>query len=335
MSQLLSGPAVAVIPVRDGRAGAGASEVAAEVADAGAHRVLLIGSAVTAAASELAGIVDAVELVEVGEFAPARWAEALRSELADAAFVLVPRSPDGRDLAPRLAAASDRPLHAGAVRVGRDTVVVIREGGLVQHEINVDAPFVATLEPGVRGVPAIGTGPPTIVSVELSLPLDEVRDGVVGGTGTGSVVTVEVLAPDPATIDLAEAPRIVGAGAGLLRDADPATATDRLETLRRVGLALGASMGATRVVTDAGHLPHERQIGTTGVVVAPDIYLAFGISGAVQHTAGLGHPDHVISVNVDAHCPMMALADIAIVADASLVIDQLAAQLGVTAAVAP
>ncbi len=88
-------------------------------------------------------------------------------------------------------------------------------------------------------------------------------------------------------------------------------------------------MGATRVVTDAGWVPHQRQIGTTGVVVDPRLYLAFAISGAVQHTAGLGHPDHVISVNVDPHCPMMSMADLAVVADANATLDALAHRLGV------
>jgi electron transfer flavoprotein alpha subunit len=82
-------------------------------------------------------------------------------------------------------------------------------------------------------------------------------------------------------------------------------------------------------VTDAGWVSHDRQIGTTGVVVDPDLYLSFGISGAVQHTAGLGHPEHIISVNTDPHCPMMAMADLAIVADANATLDELAKALGI------
>jgi electron transfer flavoprotein alpha subunit len=77
------------------------------------------------------------------------------------------------------------------------------------------------------------------------------------------------------------------------------------------------------VITDRGWVGHERQIGTTGVVVAPELYLAFGISGAVQHTSGLGHPDHIVSVNTDAHCPMMQLADLAVVSDANEVLAHL------------
>ena len=65
--------------------------------------------------------------------------------------------------------------------------------------------------------------------------------------------------------------------------------------------------------------------------MAPRLYVAFGISGAVQHTSGLGQPDHIVSVNTDPHCPMMQLADLALVADANAVLDELAALLGVDA----
>ena len=138
-----------------------------------------------------------------------------------------------------------------------------------------------------------------------------------------------MLPPDAATMDLAEAPRIVGAGAGLMAGEPDDGPRPGSSTLVGVGEAIGASMGATRVVTDAGWVGHDRQIGTTGVVVDPRLYLAFGISGAVQHTAGLGHPDHIISVNVDPHCPMMAMADLAVVADANATLAALADRLGV------
>ena len=97
--------------------------------------------------------------------------------------------------------------------------------------------------------------------------------------------------------------------------------------LADIGAALGASLGGTRVASDAGWIAFERQIGTTGVAVDPDLYLAFGISGATQHTAGLGHPEHIISVNTDPSCPMMAMADLAVVADARAVIDALIPRL--------
>lgn len=97
--------------------------------------------------------------------------------------------------------------------------------------------------------------------------------------------------------------------------------------LGKVAAALGASVGATRVVTDAGWAPYERQIGTTGVVVDPDLYVAFGVSGATQHTGGLGAPRHVVSVNTDASSPMTAMADLGLVTDAQALLRELARRL--------
>jgi electron transfer flavoprotein alpha subunit len=167
---------------------------------------------------------------------------------------------------------------------------------------------VATLQVGARGVE------PTLPELELH-QLD--LDLELNGTSTvADADVVSIMPPDAATIDLAEAPRIVGGGAGL-------DGPERFEQLAELGRLLGASVGATRVITDRGWAGHERQIGTTGVVVDPRLYLAFGISGAVQHTSGLGTPDHIVSVNVDAHCPMMQLADLAVVADANAVLSEL------------
>jgi electron transfer flavoprotein alpha subunit len=131
-------------------------------------------------------------------------------------------------------------------------------------------------------------------------------------------------------VDLAEARRILGGGAGLVPAGADGAAAMRL--LAQVAEALGASAGATRVVTDAGWMSYDRQIGTTGVAVRPELYVAFGISGAAQHVGGLGAPEHVVSVNTDSSCPMTLMADLGIVADALAVLAELAERLGVTAA---
>jgi electron transfer flavoprotein alpha subunit len=132
---------------------------------------------------------------------------------------------------------------------------------------------------------------------------------------------IEVLPPDVATMDLAEAERIFAGGAGL-------DAAERLVQLATVAARVGATTGATRVITDRGWADHARQIGTTGVAVDPELYVAFAISGAVQHTAGLGDPAHIVSVNTDPHCPMMQMADLAVVSDANAVLDELEQRLG-------
>ncbi len=292
---------LAVVPVRDGVLPAGADEVIAECGG----RAVLAGSAPSV--DDLAGIATDVRLVELGDFAPDRWARALAGVVDDDVVVL-PASPDGRDLAPRLAHALGRRLLAGVVEISPERARLAR-GGRDLHDVTVREPVVATFQPGVRGVTRTGDEAPAVTTVEVP------------GTGGIDPRVVEVLPPDVTTMDLAEAHRIVGGGAGL--DGD-----DRFGQLADVAAALGASMGATRVITDRGWVGHERQIGTTGVVVDPDLYVAFGISGAVQHTAGLGTPAHVVSVNTDPHCPMMQMADLAVVADANAVLDSLQQRLG-------
>jgi electron transfer flavoprotein alpha subunit len=303
---------LALVPVRDGVLPAGAEEVVAECGG----RAVVAGSA--PAPDELAGIAHDVRLVELGPFAPAAWAGALAALIDDDDddVVVLPASPDGRDLAPRLAHRLGRPLLAGAMAVTPTSARLVRGGGLELHDVPIDQPVVATLQPGVRGVaPPEGLRPPE----GFVRPWGPANPPVDGKPRMDATV-VAVLPADTATMDLAEAGRIVAGGAGL-------DGPERFVQLAAVGARLGAATGATRVVTDRGWVGHERQIGTTGVAVDPQLYLAFGISGAVQHTAGLGDPVHVVTVNTDPYCPMMQMADLAIVSDANAVLDELVRSL--------
>jgi len=300
--------AVAVIPVRDGTLPIGADET---VAEAGG-RALVVGDGTDRAGRALQTATD-VSCAELGAFAPGSWAAALAPHLQSVAVVILPASPDGRDLAPRLAHTLGRPLFAGAISVQADRVVLARQGGLLTEEHVVDGPTVATLEPGVRGFDPVDAAP-SLSTVDIGRPSDGgVRDAVV----------VEVLPADPATMDLSEAPRIMAGGAGL-------GGPKPFDVLRAIAPALGASWGASRVASDAGWVPADRYIGTTGVAVNPRLYVAFGISGAVQHISGLGAPDHIIAINTDASAPMMSMADLAIVTDARVLLDELAVRLGVS-----
>lgn len=315
---------LAIIPVRDGVVPLGTDEV---VAEAGGS-VLMIGSGCDVAGREVRGVARSVRILEAGHFAAGRWADLLAAVLADlqpvaaGGHLLLPASPDGRDLGPRLAAAMGRDFVPSAIRVGPTSAEITRFGGRVSDSLALGGPVVATLQPGVRGVeiePAEagldGPDPHLIEPVALAAP-----NGQLPGDEHHDPRLVEMLPADPSTMDLAEAERIVCGGAGL-------GSPEAFEQLRELADRIGASTGGTRVVTDWGWLPVERQIGTTGVSVDPSLYLAFGISGAVQHTAGLGSPDHVISVNVDPHCPMMGLADLAIVCDGPSLIRELLQRL--------
>jgi electron transfer flavoprotein alpha subunit len=244
-------------------------------------------------------------VAELGPWAPGSYAAAVAPWVAGDDVVILPGSPDGRDLAPRLAHLLGRPLHAPVLSADAGRVVVARGGRT--ETFAPTGPYVATLQPGCRG--AEHTEP--VATQALSL------------TGSApDAVSTGLLAADPATMDLADATRIVAAGAGL-------GTREHADLLQQVATALGASYGATRVVTDLGWAPFERQIGTTGVVVHPEIYLAVGISGAVQHVTGIGQPDVVVAVNTDPSCPMMAMADLAVVTDAPAFTRALAERLGV------
>ncbi len=324
-------PIIAVIPVRNGVLPLGADETAAEAGGT----TLLVGSGCLDAANDLGRAARSIHTVELGNYAAGAWAKAVvevvanldlpgREVTADRHHMLLPASPDGRDLGPRLAAVLDRDFVASAIRFDPTMAEVTRFGGRITETLSLAGPVVATLQPGVRGVESVGgAGPPTVIRIEPPTPppASPTVDRTVTGDGLGlDPVLLEELPADPSTMDLAEADRIIGGGAGL-------GSPEAFGRLRELADRLGASTGGTRVVTDWGWLPVERQIGTTGVIVDPSLYVALGVSGAVQHTAGLGSPSHVISINLDPHCPMMGMADLAIVCDGPAVLDRLLALL--------
>ena len=332
---------LALVVARDGRLPVGAVEAVAE-ADG---RVVVVGSGAEVAARSLPGAVRA-RWAETGPgLRPAALAAALAPVVAGVALVVLPASPDGRDLAPRLAAATGRPLVArvleaatGAAADGSPVVraLVGRVDDRVLLPVEVHGPAVVTLAVGGRPGGHGDTGASGTVVEELALGPPAAADHC----GPDPEL-VGLLAPDLHTMDLSDASRVLAGGAGLVVGLDDARATASFALLTRVAAALGGSAGATRVATDAGWTGYERQIGTTGVTVDPDLYVALGVSGAAQHTGGIGAPRHVVSVNTDPSCPMTAMADLGLVADAGALLVELAERLGVdhgagpAAAVAP
>ena len=232
---------------------------------------------------------------------------------------MLPGSPDGRDLAPRLAAALDRPLLAGATTVTPAVVYVARGGGLELHQIRPEGPFVATLQPGVRGTEPF-PGEPAVTDLMVT---DDVT------TVSPDATVVDVLPPDVRTMDLAEARHIVGGGAGL-------DSAERFGQLAEFARAHRWRDGGhpRRSPTAAGSATIVRS-GPPASSSTPRLYVSFGVSGAVQHTSGLGAPEHIISVNTEPHCPMMAMSDLAIVSDANETLDHLIALVAGRAAAAP
>ena len=325
--------AVAVVVAREGRLPVGADEAVAEAGGA----AIVIGSHAREAAGSLAAG-DQVWWAETDDgLRPGALAAMLAPLVEDVTLIVMPASPDGRDLAPRVAARCGRPLVARAVRseliapsgdgaTHRVRATVSRIDDRVLVPVTVDGPAVVTLVPGSRSVtPA--AGPATVE------PLPEsVLEGATGREA-GAVldpVVLAVLEPDLHTMDLADATRVVAGGAGLASGADDRQAEQIFDLLIAVAAEMGGSAGATRVATDAGWIGYERQIGTTGVAISPDLYVALGVSGAAQHVGGLGAPRHIVSVNTDPSCPMTAMANLGLVTDAHQLLLELARRFGVT-----
>jgi electron transfer flavoprotein alpha subunit len=303
----------ALIMCRDGVLPAGSIDAFV----AAGHHAVVVGHGASAAAQNLPGL-GVVHVVEVTIDAVRVIASQLRhiDELAASDMIVLPASPDGRDLAPHIALAFDRPLLTGATRIRGDRVTVVRADGLLDYEHRLTTPSVVTLIPGLVGtISSVGELTIRQASLPIGGPTAEFL------TDESPTVRHESLLPaDPTTMDLTEAGCIVAGGQGLANKA-------AFDQLGRIGGAIGGSLGGTRVASDAGWIPFERQIGTTGVAVNPRVYLAFAISGATQHTSGLGAPDHVISVNTDASCPMMSMSNVAIVSDAVAVLAALEEKL--------
>lgn len=296
---------IAVVPIRDGVSATGAAEAVAEAGGVG----VLIGSGTEQAVETFLGVARLLRLRETAAFRPTAWAAHLEPVVSAHDVVIVPMSRDGADLAPRLAIMLERALIPMTVEVSQERIVATRLDGSLADVYERTAPVVVLFEPGSRGV------------VKDPLMIPEIDRASFETTGIlADPVFVGDVPPDPRRVLLTEARKVVAAGAGV-KDEEGVRLVDRLAAL------LGAGVGATRVVVDRGWLPFDRQIGTTGVTVDPDLYMTFGVSGAPQHLSEIGHPRHIISVNTDATCSMMLRANVAVVCDANATLNSLLSML--------
>ena len=217
-------------------------------------------------------------------------------------LVLFGHTPNGWDVAPLVAAGLDVPLatecsavtiEAGQKRFTRKAfngkfVQVVDMAGakpcLATMQRGASAPFGGTTQGTVRAVTVDFT------LADLTARFVEVRAGQVGG------------------VDLTQAPVIVAGGRGL-------GAPEKFAVVRDLAAALGGQIGASRPVTDAGWLPHEHQIGSSGVTVSPKLYVAVGISGAIQHLVGMRGSGYIVAINKDGDAPIFGVADVGVVGD--------------------
>jgi electron transfer flavoprotein alpha subunit len=286
-----------VAECRDGKVLGSCAELVAFAEQLGAESAMvLVGS--EGALPAYGGTLYLADAARAGEFNPSVHKELILDVVAKEApaMVVLPHSSYGWDLAPRLAMA----LNAAQV----SEVVGIREGHLVVPACNAKlrrtvrpatATTVATLQAGAFTPSAEAAGTPRVVAIEAIKADGDIEfQGYEAAEATG--------------VDLSRAEVIVSAGRGIGK-------AENLGMIEALARALKGEYGASRPVVDADWADHSRQVGTTGQTVAPKLYVACGISGAIQHLAGMKNSEFIIAVNTDREAPIGEVADVLAVAD--------------------
>jgi electron transfer flavoprotein alpha subunit len=269
--------------------GPGASECADTLGAYGANRLFAVEA-------------DHAEL-----YAPELYAACLAeaAKRSEAAAVLVPATAMGRDVAPRATA------RLGTVCATDLVEIEIGEGGALRGKRPVYSgqAFARVSIPQVR--PAVASLRPNVFPAEkLDTPVSvEVlsMDAPLGADELG-VRTVRLEKSDQQELDVAEAPVIVSGGRGLKE-------AGNFSLIRELAQVLGGAVGASRAVVDSDWIGHAHQVGQTGKVVSPNLYIACGISGAVQHLAGMSSSKVIVAINKDPDAPIFSVADYGIVGD--------------------
>jgi electron transfer flavoprotein alpha subunit len=267
---------------------------------------LLLGRGIEAHASELArkggGKVLVGDHPALESYSSDAYARAIRAavEAESPDLVLLSNTPTGWDVAPKLAAALGAGLLSDVFGIERDgdDLVFLRRlfNGKFDGRFRIaGTPRIATIQPGAV-VAHAGTEPGNVVP--LALPALEPR--------TKFLETKQAAAKGH---DLSKAEIIVSGGRGLQKP-------ENFEgVLKPLVEALGGQMGASRPVVDAGWLPHEYQVGSSGQTVQPKLYVAVGISGAIQHLVGMKSSNYIIAINKDPDAPIFEVADLGVVGD--------------------
>jgi electron transfer flavoprotein alpha subunit len=275
-----------------------------------------IGSQAAALAGYGADVSFITEHSALGEYNAEALAALVagRAKAAGYRAVLFAASAQGKDLGPRVAARLGVPIASDAISVSLDgdatTVTHYVYAGKIIATLKLSAtPAVVALRPGaVDAAESNGAG-----RVEPAPPA--------GDPAAARVLVTEAIRGDSRKLDLAEAPVIVSGGRGL-------RAAEHFKLVEDLAEAFGnAAVGATRAVTDEGWRPHSDQIGQTGRQVSPDLYVAVGISGAIQHLAGMRTSRTIVAINKDKDAPIFKLADYGIVGDVFEIVPVLTAAI--------
>ena len=317
---------LAIAEQRDGRLNRASWEAVAaaqQLADGGPVTVAVAGADVSAADAELAAAavddVVAVSHPSLAAYTADGWVRAYRAVIDAVAptWVVLAHTYQARDFAPALAAVLDRALVTDCTAITRRDGQILVSRPMYQGKLTADvrplgdAPWIVSMQIGaVRGDSARrGDAPAPVRALPVEIDASAIRQ-----------------VPEPPfqearqAVDLSQAERIVSVGRGIKGE-------EHLELARDLAAALGAELAASRPICDAGWLPMERQIGSSGQTVAPRLYVAVGISGAIQHVVGMKGARTIVAVNKDADAPIFEVADYGYVGDLFEFLPALTAEL--------
>jgi electron transfer flavoprotein alpha subunit len=309
---------------RGGRLNRATWETIAAAQQAGTPvKIAVLGAGADSAASEVAAAEAAeiiiVEAAALAEYTSDGYVLALAGVIAQEqpSFVFLPHTYQTRDFAPALAARLGRALvtDATALKKSGDTIVYVRP--VFQGKLNADVeavgstPHLVTFQIGAFRADAAARGASPAPTRKVAVQVDS------------GAIRQKPEAPfqeAKQAVDLSQAERIVSVGRGI-------KGQEHLKIAQDLAAALGAEIAASRPICDAGWLPMDRQIGSSGQTVAPKLYVALGISGAIQHLVGMKGSRTIVAINKDPEAPIFEIADYGIAGDLFEIVPALIAEL--------
>ena len=229
------------------------------------------------------------------------------------AAVLIASTTEGKEIAGRLAVRLDAGVLTDVVDISLDGDAVVAEQSVFGGSTVVHAR-------ATRGVPIMTVRPNSVTPVAAPATPEVSAVTAPAVDGRHAIVESRSAAASGGRPGLSEASVVVAGGRGV-------GTAEKFALIEELADALSAAVGASRAATDAGWYPHVAQVGQTGVTVAPQLYIACGISGAIQHRAGMQTSKTIVAINKDAEAPIFELADFGVVGDLHVVVPQLIAEI--------
>ena len=269
--------------------------------------VALIGDAANVPRYD--GTVYLADVAKYGEYNPDQHKQLILAAIAkeNPDYIIFPHSSFGWDLAPRVAANLKISQVSEVIGIAEDGFEVGCCNAKMRRTVKPGtAQAVLTLQAGAFSFQGEPQGTPTVVALEVP--------------GDGRVQFLGYEPAEAKDVDLGKAEVIVSAGRGIGKK-------DNVPVIAALAKAMGGELGASRPVVDSGWVEHSHQVGTTGQTVGPKLYVACGISGAIQHLAGMKKSDFIVAINKDKDAPIGEIADVLIVADVMQFVPALTARL--------